>query len=455
MTVLYYGIEVLATIIEFYILFSLIELHEVPKYADRKQRLVKYALCLGMTAVVITMNQISLFSYYTIIVTIVCVMFLGKLLCRGTILQNFIISLIFIMVLNIIDFSILTLVTIIGPNKNFMQETSASVGMPRTLWIIGMKVILILLYILYKRFLLSFDRDKTKYLKWIVAIAVLGFLCVSFLINALLADTTTQMRESLIPGWIFMIGCLVVVGFLFRLLYANEKKKHTYELVEIQTKYLQDNYQALHKEQKEYAQNYHDFNNHLIALKSLISDGSYEKALAYIDKVQRPMNAVNSLMRTGVDIVDAILNTKEQLARDYGISIHIQADFPTNSNLEPADVCAILSNLLDNAIEACLKMPASQERFIRFSCGSNNNIFIIKVKNSVAQDPFDKNGKLPTTKENKKTHGLGLKSIASAAERYDGIATYSCKNNIFTAIITLFYNELPFADKKLPFADKI
>lgn len=455
MTVLYYGIEILATIIEFYILFSLIELHEEPKYADRKQRLVKYALCLGMTAVVIPMNQISLFSYYTIIVTIVCVMFLGKLLCRGTILQNFIISLIFIMVLNIIDFATANFIASIGNEEDFFQNTYSVVGLPRSIWLIAMKVILVVLYIIYIKFLHSFQKEQSKYVKLVVVIALLSFMCVSFIVSSLFAKTAEEMRNAIIPAWLFIIGCLIFVYILFRMLFIDEKKKHDYELVIMQAKYLQDNYQALHKEQKEYAQNYHDFNNHLIALKSLISDGSYEKALAYIDKVQRPMNAVNSLMRTGVDIVDAILNTKEQLARDYGISIHIQADFPTNSNLEPADICAILSNLLDNAIEACLKMPASQERFIRFSCGSNNNIFIIKVKNSVAQDPFDKNGKLPTTKENKKIHGLGLKSIASAAERYDGIATYSCKNNVFTAIITLFYNELPFADKKLPFADKM
>ena len=262
------------------------------------------------------------------------------------------------------------------------------------------------------------------------------------------------MRNAIIPAWLFIIGCLIFVYILFRLLFIDEKKKHDYELVIMQAKYLQDNYQSLHKEQKEYAQNYHDFNNHLIALKSLISDGSYEEALAYINKVQRPMHAVNNLTRTGVDIVDAILNVKEQFARNHGISIHIQADFPSDSNLEPADICAILSNLLDNAIEACLKIPECGERFIRFSCGSNNNIFAIKVKNSVLKDPFDKNGRLPTTKENKKTHGLGLKSVASAAERYDGIATYSCKDNIFVAIVTLHFHKPLSADKKVPFADK-
>lgn len=454
MMVLYYSIEVLATLVEFMILFSLIELHEEPKYRGRKQRLTKYALCLGMTAVVIAMNQISLFSYYTIMTTIVCVMFLGKFLCRGTVLQNFIICLIFIMVLNIIDFATANFIASISNNQDFIHGTYTEVGLSRSIWIIVMKVILIALYLIYTKFVHSFQKKQTKYVRLIVVIAILSFMCVSFIVSSLFAKTTEEMRNAIIPAWLFIIGCLIFVYILFRLLFIDEKKKHDYELVIMQAKYLQDNYQSLHKEQKEYAQNYHDFNNHLIALKSLISDGSYEEALAYINKVQRSMHAVNNLTRTGVDIVDAILNVKEQFARDHGISIHIQADFPSDSNLEPADICAILSNLLDNAIEACLKIPESQERFIRFSCGSNNNIFAIKVKNSVLKDPFDKNGRLPTTKENKKTHGLGLKSVASAAERYDGIATYSCKDNIFVAIVTLHFHKPLSADKKVPFADK-
>lgn len=442
MMVFYYSIEVLATLTEFFILFSLLEQHETPKYPKRKQFLVKIALCFGMTLIVTGMNQISLFSYYTIMVTIICIMFLGKVLCDGTVLQNFTICVIFIMVLNIIDFATANLMASIGNNDHFFEQTFSTIGFARTSWVISMKLILIVIYLVYLKFVHSFQKGKTKYVKWVVAIAVLSFLCVAFIVNSLFADTTEKMRNAIIPAWIFIIGCLFIVFLLFKALFEDEKKKHDYELLAIQSKYLQDNYEALHKAQMANEQINHDFSNHLMGLKSLIRCGKYQEAIAYIEKVQKPITVVNDLTRAGEEIVDAILNTKEQLANNHEISIRIRADYPHGTNLESADICAILSNLLDNAIEACDKIEDVQKRFIHFSCGINKNVFIIKVENSVAEDPFEKNGRLVTSKKDKRMHGLGLKSIASAVDKYDGTLSYSCQDRVFTAIVTLFFTQV-------------
>lgn len=97
---------------------------------------------------------------------------------------------------------------------------------------------------------------------------------------------------------------------------------------------------------------YHDLNNHLIALDHLLDDANIPEAKRYIAAIQEPVQILKKTHWTGDDVVDAVLNNKIQIMENRKIHYEIQTDFPDKTGIEAADLCTLLANLLDNAIEA-------------------------------------------------------------------------------------------------------
>ena len=97
---------------------------------------------------------------------------------------------------------------------------------------------------------------------------------------------------------------------------------------------------------------YHDLNNHLNVLYQFLEEGETEEAKEYIREISQPIQKLTKTVWTGVDVVDVIISSKVEKMRNKGISWDINAEFPKNTNIQPYDLCTILSNLLDNAVEA-------------------------------------------------------------------------------------------------------
>lgn len=138
-------------------------------------------------------------------------------------------------------------------------------------------------------------------------------------------------------------------------------------------------------------------------------------------------------------MVDAVLNSKIQEMNGQSIMPDINVEFPENSTILPNDLCTILSNLLDNAIEAVEKLE--NNRMIKLTMRKANFFLFIRVFNPCSQN--QKFEVFPaTTKENTSLHGWGLRSVKDAVERYDG--TMECINENYEFIVNIM---LPFDGK--------
>ena len=109
------------------------------------------------------------------------------------------------------------------------------------------------------------------------------------------------------------------------------------------------------------------------------------------------------------------------------------------SNIRSVDLCAILGNLLDNAIEAARQVPDPSGRTVALTIRRIHQMLVIKVENSFAAAPVQENGQLQTTKIGGGLHGWGLKSAQTAAEKYDGMVQAGVSGEIFRAVATLSY----------------
>ena len=126
------------------------------------------------------------------------------------------------------------------------------------------------------------------------------------------------------------------------------------------------------------------------------------------------------------------------LAEQEHIKTKVNIEYPHNTNIRSVDLTTILGNLLDNALEAAEAAP-DELRFLNLTIRRINAMLIIKVENGYGNAPTENGGELETTKEDKASHGWGLKSVQTAADRYDGTITTDYKDGVFQSVVTLSF----------------
>ncbi len=179
----------------------------------------------------------------------------------------------------------------------------------------------------------------------------------------------------------------------------------------------------------------HDYRNHIQVLKNYAQLGDLEAVKAYLDELAEDLNTVDMALKTGNKMTDVILNSKISLARSKEIQVRADAHVPVTLTTAQIDLCIILGNLFDNAIEACLKLP-SKERMIRVYMEMKNTQLYISFTNTTAQKKQKKeNGRFASTKGG--GHGYGLVRIDTIIERYQGYIRRGSEDGAFTTEILL------------------
>lgn len=269
-------------------------------------------------------------------------------------------------------------------------------------------------------------------------IAVAGFLA-----SVTLAEQTVlTIADDTLNMWTTMAIVIMMSVLVFNVNRQYEGEKELARLKSEQAELLERDYVTLNKAYAINAKLFHDFHNHIGVLRQLLTHKKMEEALQYLDELQMPVQGLTDTLWTGDDTVDYLINSKAESAKESGIRYLVQVEFPRGTNLQSADLCAILGNLLDNALEAAKKVQSSEERFIQLTIRRINKMLVIKVENSYAAAPIEKDGALKTSKDGHGLHGWGLKSAQTAAEKYDGMVQTSYTEDTFRAVATLSYQSI-------------
>lgn len=113
----------------------------------------------------------------------------------------------------------------------------------------------------------------------------------------------------------------------------------------------------------------HDYKNHLQVMKAYLDLGEYDKLSDYISHLNQEVSDIDTVIKTGNVMLDAILNSKISIARTKNIEVNTKVLLPPTLSISDYDLCTILGNLLDNAIEACAEQSDGQVRFLRIYIG--------------------------------------------------------------------------------------
>ena len=179
----------------------------------------------------------------------------------------------------------------------------------------------------------------------------------------------------------------------------------------------------------------HDYRNHIQTMKVLASGGDLEGIRSYLDRLDTDLNTVDLAVKTGNAMADAILNSKISLAKSRDIPVQVDAHIPVKLKMSELDLCCIIGNLFDNAIEASLALPP-EERLIRVYMDMKGTQLYLSFTNFTAGGKREKQGgRFLTTKG--EGHGFGLVRIDAIVERLEGYLSRNNEDGAFTTEILI------------------
>lgn len=174
----------------------------------------------------------------------------------------------------------------------------------------------------------------------------------------------------------------------------------------------------------------HDYHNHIQTMLALLGDD--DKLRAYLLDLNNDLTTVDTVLKTGNVMVDAILNSKLSLLREKGIAVNAKAVVPAELPVSEIDLCTIIGNLLDNAAE---NAGTTEEAWIRIYIGILKDNLYLSVSNSVVGE-IRKTGKTyHSTKGD--GHGFGLMRIDRITQKYGGYVNRQNEDGVFVTEIML------------------
>ena len=179
----------------------------------------------------------------------------------------------------------------------------------------------------------------------------------------------------------------------------------------------------------------HDYRNHIQMMKVLAANGDMDALKAYLDELDMDLNTVDTVVKTGNPMADAILNSKISLARSRNIPTQVDAHIPVKLKMSELDLCCIIGNLFDNAMEASMALP-EEKRMIRVYMDMKGTQLYISFTNFTAAKKLNKVGKGFRTSKGE-GHGFGLVRIDDIVSRYDGYLSRNSEDGAFTTEILI------------------
>ena len=221
--------------------------------------------------------------------------------------------------------------------------------------------------------------------------------------------------------------------FMFVLLYYAETQKQASiqrerDMLDTQLRQAQTEFASLRQMQQNAATYRHDMRHHLALLQGLASKELIEEIKEYLRTAQSDMDSITPIRFCENETVNLILFSYASKAKQSGIMFTVEAKLPDSLTFSDTELCSLLSNALENAIQASENVTDNNKRIIRLRMYSKNNKLCIDIRNSYHIEPIFHQG-FPVSKE--QGHGFGTKSMAHIVEKHGGVFQFSVKDGWF------------------------
>lgn len=399
----------------YYFIFSFLDYNFKPQ----KNKIMFSCGALLHTCIVFVLNELMFYEGVWGIVYIAFTFIYTLIFVRQGWIKNFFITLLaYIWILSINAFSTVFISSVSAGN---LTDIYIEQNMERFVMILTVQL---LVTYAYRVTLKVFKRNgiQLKMQEWllILVVFILSF-CVILMIHIVQLNYNFSVRyhNLLLLSSFCLVAINVVCYYMVVELSKANAMKIEHELLLAESNYRKRYAENAKNQYEEIRHIRHDMKHSYGVIQQLVLEKRYEELQQYLPQMNEQLRSIESTINTNHMIVNAILNTKLSAAKKQEIKTlcNTVKDFHIKQ-IEEIDLCHLLGNLLDNAIEAAVKCPQGKTNFIT----ERNQILLITVQ---------------TSKFNKIDHGFGIKTIKRIAKKYDGFADFYTENDLFCCNVAL------------------
>lgn len=425
--------EYSATIVEYLIYADFMVRFLSPK-SNRNKYLFFTSILVCNTIITLVFNHFMIYEGALGIIRITCNFLLAFIFSKSNLFDKIFVSVITDTAVLIINYSIINIVSAVLDVKHYDLITQA--GMLRFSMIFISKF----LFFIFSRFMLRLKR-KEKYLfnltEWLtISIVFLMTVFVEMEVFNVIVDSgkPTDIKSALLIS-VSLLGINILVYILMIQISRKNAERLENAIDKMQLELYKSQINESEKQNDNLRKIRHDMKNHLQCILNLIDENDYAKAKEYIQEIsENKLNFGLLIINTGNRGIDVISNVKLMECKNKNIKVTSNIS-KINVVTDDVDMCIILGNLFDNAIEACEKISEQSE--IHFEITQKKSYINILMKNSIHQSVLENNPQLSTTKNKKLEHGIGLKSVKDVVKKYEGMIDFYEKEGYFTVDIWL------------------
>ncbi|MBR3767746.1 MAG: GHKL domain-containing protein [Clostridia bacterium] len=302
-------------------------------------------------------------------------------------------------------------------------------------------IIMIPLSVLISVILKGSSRGSTTFRMWISLLLVPAVTLITFSVFQYIIETYELNQQIKAYIYISCIGIILINAVVFILFWFNQRQaviKRENDLLTSQLTLQENSIKNLENAYNRTRNFRHDIKNHILTMNILAENGDLTEIKKYLKEMSGIIDESSYVRITGISAVDAILNEKLYEAQNHSITTNYDVMNMEKNSIKPVDMCIILSNALDNAIEANQNIEDPEKRYIKLKMYGDESYSVISVMNPTENLPVKISGNsYLTSKKDARNHGFGLKSIESTAKKYDGEMLTKCEDGVFTLVIRL------------------
>lgn len=343
-----------------------------------------------------------------------------------------VIFMLFLVLSEFCTFSLLELIDRVSNIKSFENNFLLNIEA-----VLIAKSINLLLVILTEKMLGNFNKEMKIFEIVITILPCLTNIFMMFFIVDYTKFFSSEHKgefKDFITIFVTMILFLSSLSLLiiFEKYLLSREYKNKAELMEWQTKSLIKYYKEKEIIDDQVKRMYHDIKNHIICLENICL--GRKECENYIYSIKQKINGFENYIETGNKILNVLLNQKIVKIKSLNIHFSCNINLKSIDFLEDIDVITIFSNAIDNAIEACEKIPVEM-RFIKVNSAVISGFLVIKITNRIVNSLLFKESVLQTSKSDHFLHGIGIQNIKNSVGKYDGEVKIEFENSEFKLLI--------------------
>jgi len=300
--------------------------------------------------------------------------------------------------------------------------------------LISTKILSYVVILALSNFKMVKNRMTIYPLHWLAIFVIpIGTLFSTFM---LITSKSIYDLSLIIVGILILFVVNIFVFYLYDVLIKSYQEKLEKRLLLQQNNAYIKQFQVINWSQENIKMLRHDLKQHMLAVQTLIEKNDKSAALEYLQSIFELFNSPDEYAKSGNVEVDSILNNKIHDAVKQNIEVDLKITIPEKLMIHPFDLSVILGNLLDNAIEATLKVNG--EKKINISIELERNVIYIHIVNPFEGKLAYEGNKLITTNKDKENHGLGLRSVQQSVDKYNGEIDIYQTNKKFHVDVLIF-----------------